>query len=311
MARPAFLYKSDPARGAIWKQCFEENLPGIEFRQWPEVGNPAEVRFLAAWEPPPDLASRFPALEVLFSVGAGIDQFDLAELPPTLHVVRMIEPGIVAGMVEYVTLAVLALHRDLPAYLEQQRAALWQARPRLPASRRRVRVLGLGSLGRAVLSALGNFGFDCAGWSRSQRAIEGVKCLSGTEGLTALVAQTDILICLLPLTAQTRGMINASLLAKLPRGAAFVNAGRGGHVVDNDLIHALDSGHLRAAVLDVCEPEPPAPDHPFWHHPKIWMTPHVASETQALTSAEAVMKNLRRHENGQPMDGLVDRIRGY
>ena len=311
MAAPVFVYKADPVRGALWADCFAQQAPGIVFRQWPDIGNPADVRFLAAWEPPSDIATRFPHLEVLFSVGAGIDQFDLAALPQHLPVVRMIEPGIVAGMVEYVSFAVLALHRDMPRYLEQQRQGLWQALPAMPTSHRRIGVLGLGSLGQAVLKALLGFGFDCAGWSRSHHPVDGVQCHAGMSALQAFLARTDILVCLLPLTPETRGILNAATLAGLPRGAAIVNTGRGAHLISAALIEALDSGHLSAAVLDVCDPEPPAADHPLWRHPKVWMTPHIASQTQPHTAVEAVLENLRRHAAGEPLAGLVDRVRGY
>lgn len=311
MPRPTFVYKADPARGALWAACFAERAPEIDFRQWPDLGDPTAVRFLAAWEPPVDIAQRFPRLELLFSVGAGVDQFDLSALPPDLPVVRMIEPGIVSGMVEYVSFAVLALHRDMPSYLHQQRRNEWRAIPVLPASQRRVGVLGLGRLGQAVLGPLRSLGFDCAGWSRSLRQIEGVRTYAGDDELAAFLARTDILVCLLPLTAETRGMLDGALLSQLPMGAALVNVGRGPQLANGALLEALDNGHLRAAVLDVCDPEPPPADHPFWSHPKIWMTPHIASVTQPSTAVDAVLANLRRHAAGEPLLGLVDRQRGY
>ena len=307
----SFVYKADPVRGAEWARLFAERRPDLPFHVWPETGDPAAVRFLAAWQPPPDIATAFPNLEVLFSVGAGVDQFDLGALPPELPVVRMVEPGIVGGMVEYVTFAVLALHRDLPAYLEQQRRGVWQPIRVWPASRRRVGVLGLGELARAVLARLAGFGFALSGWSRTPRGIPGVDCHAGPEGLPAFLSGCDILVCLLPLTDGTRGMLDRRLFAALPEGAALVNAGRGGHLVQQDLLEALEAGRLSAAVLDVAEPEPPPPGHPFWTHPRIWLTPHIASMTQPETAVEAVLANLERHERGEPMAGVVDPARGY
>lgn len=190
--------------------------PEIDFRIWPDIGDPLQVRFLAAWEPPDDLAARFPHLQVLFSSGAGVDQFDLAALPPALPVVRMVEPGIVRGMVEYVTQAVLSLHRDLPAYRRQQQAGEWRPLPVRPADERRVGVLGLGSLGQAVLTQLQGFGFDCAGWSRSRRAIDGVRCYAGQDELPAFLARTELLVCLLPLTDATRGVLNGGCSRNCP-----------------------------------------------------------------------------------------------
>jgi glyoxylate/hydroxypyruvate reductase A len=307
----SIVYKSEPVRGAAWQRLFAEALPDLPFHIWPETGAPAAVRYLAVWQPPENLAALFPGLEVLFSVGAGVDQFDLRTLPPHVQVVRMVEPGLTAGMVEYVALSVLALHREFPLFLDQQRRRVWAATKGVRAEQRRVGVLGLGVLGLAAVKALRGFGFTVSGWSRGRRDLDGAPCFAGTEELPAFLSGLDILVCLLPLTAETRGMLNASLFTALPRGAGIVNAGRGGHLVDADLLAALDSGHLSAAILDVAEPEPPPHGHPFWSHPRIWLTPHVASTTHADTGGEAVIENIRRHRRGEPMLGLVDRARGY
>lgn len=306
-----FLYKADPLRGALWAQLFAQKAPRQAFRIWPDIGPPGEVRFLAAWEPPQDLEKLFPNLELLFSVGAGVDQFDFSALPPGLPVLRMIEPGILAGMVEYVSFAVLALHRDMPGYQRQQRRAEWRPMPVVAAPRRRVGVLGLGTLGQAVLAQLRGFGFDCAGWSRSRHAMENVQCFAGESELTAFLARTDILVCLLPLTAATRGMLSSALFDALPFGAGLVQVGRGPQLVAQDLLAALARGQIGDAVLDVCEPEPLPPAHPFWQHPRIWLTPHIASMTQPETAVEVVLENLRRYHAGEPLLGLVDRERGY
>ncbi|MEP6721595.1 MAG: glyoxylate/hydroxypyruvate reductase A [Variovorax sp.] len=306
-----FLYKSDPERGRQWAEVFRRRAPAIDFRIWPDIGDPAQVRFLAAWEPPADLSTRFPRLQVLFSSGAGVDQFDFAALPPQLPVVRMIEPGIVGGMVEYVTCAVLGLHRDMPRYRRQQAEGVWQPLPVLPAGQRRVGVLGLGSLGQAALAQLVGLGFDCAGWSRSRHAIDGVACHAGADELPGFLARTDILVCLLPLTDSTRAFLDATLFSALPAGAGLVQVGRGPQLVDADLLSALDSGQISEAVLDVTDPEPLPPTHAFWQHPRIQLTPHIASMTQPLSAAEVVLDNLRRFEAGEPMVGLVDRSQGY
>ena len=306
-----FLYKSDPARGRQWAAVFARRAPEIDFRIWPDVGDPARVRFLAAWEPPDDLATRFPNLSVLFSSGAGVDQFDLTALPPALPVVRMVEPGIVHSMVEYVTHAVLDLHRDMPAYRRQQARGEWQPLPVLTTGERRVGVLGLGSLGQAVLAQLVAFGFDCAGWSRSRHVVDRVACHAGDDELGAFLARTEFLVCLLPLTDSTRGFLDTALFSKLPAGASLVHVGRGPQLVANDLLAALDSGQLREAVLDVTDPEPLPPSHALWRHPNVRITPHIASMTQPLSAAEVVLDNLHRFAAGEPMLGLVDRARGY
>ena len=307
----SFLYKADPIRGAEWAELFAHKMPELPFHIWPETGDPSDVRYLAAWQPPEDLATGYPNLEVLFSTGAGTDHIDFSVIPETLPVVRMVESGIIHGMVEYVTLAVLSIHRDWRTYLDQQREKNWKVHRVHPASSRRVGVLGLGMLGRAVLKSLHGSGFSCAGWSRSPQRIEGAECHAGPDGLQEFLARTDILICLLPLTDSTRGILAKPLFDKLPHGAAVINVGRGGHLVQEDLIRALDEGQLSCAILDVCEPEPLPRDHPFWTHPKVVLTPHIASMTQPETAVDAVLDNICRHREGLPMIGLVDRARGY
>ncbi len=306
-----FVYKADPERGRGWAEVFRREAPEIDFRIWPDIGDPLRVRYLAAWEPPEKIGARFPNLKLLFSTGAGIDQFDLAALPRDLPVVRMIEPGIVGGMVEYVTHAVLDLHRDMPAYRRAQQRREWQVLPVKTASERRVGVLGLGSLGQAVLTQLGTLHFDCAGWSRSQHAIAGVHCFAGDAELPDFLSRTEILVCLLPLTAETRGFLNAELFARLPQGAALVHVGRGPQLDVPDLMAALDSGRIAEAVLDVIEPEPLPPEHPLWSHVRVRITPHIASVTQPVTAARVVLENLRRFARGEALVGLVDRARGY
>lgn len=306
-----FLYKSATERGAAWARHFAAHAPDVAFRIWPDVGDAAAVRYLAAWTLPPDLAATFPNLEVLFCVGAGVDQLDLAQVPDSIPVVRMIEPGLVDGMVEYATLAVLALHRHWPAYIAQQRERRWHALPIRTAATRSVGVMGLGVLGQAVIEKLRGFGFRCAGWSRSPRALEGVDCHAGMDSLPAFLARTDILVCLLPLTDATRGILGRNLFDALPKGAAVINAARGAHLVAEDLLRALDEDQVSAAILDVADPEPLPEDHALWRHPRVIITPHVASQSQPETSAAAVLENVRRHQRGEALVGLVDRSRGY
>jgi glyoxylate/hydroxypyruvate reductase len=306
-----FLYKADPVRGAEWARLFAQKAPDLPFHIWPELGDPLAVRYLAAWEPPAALATTFPNLGVLFCTGAGVDHFDLSSVPASIPVVRMIEPGIAAGMVEYVTLAVLAVHRDWFEYRQQQQQGRWAQLRVRPAASRRVGVLGLGVLGKAVLNRLLTFGFGCAGWSRSKCELEGIDCYAGANELPAFLSRTDILVCLLPLTDSTRGMLDRKLFDALPAGAVLINAGRGGHVVQQDLLQALDTGKISTAILDVTDPEPLPSDHPFWKHPRVMLTPHIASMTQPETAAEAVLANILRHRNGEPLIGQIDRGRGY
>jgi glyoxylate/hydroxypyruvate reductase A len=179
------------------------------------------------------------------------------------------------------------------------------------AASRRVGVLGLGVLGTAVLERLRLFGFPCAGWSRSPRTLDGIECYAGTESLDAFLARTDVLICLLPLTDATRSLLNAKLFAALPEGASIVNVGRGPQLNQDDLLAALARGQLQNAILDVTDPEPLPASHPLWTHPRVRITPHIASATRPDTAVDVVLDNIRRHHAGQPMIGQIDRSRGY
>ncbi len=305
------LYKSDPVRGRVWGKVFSEHAPDLDFHIWPECPEPHRVEYLVAWEPPPDWTAVFPNIKVLFSSGAGVDQLRLADVPEHIQVVRMVEPGIIEGVVEYVVMAVLMLHRHMPGYARQQKEALWRRIEAVPAASCRVGVMGLGVLGQAVLNHLGAFGYQRYGWSRTRKEIEGVTTFAGDAQLDEFLSLCDILICLLPLTDDTRGILSAQVFAALPRGASLINAGRGPQLNTAALLDALDRGHLSQAILDVVEPEPLPASHPFWSHPRIVLTPHIAGTTRPETAAHALLDNIRRHQRGEPLHDVIDRSRGY
>lgn len=303
----AILYLSDPQRGEVFRAACTRALPDLPFYIG-HAPDPGAVRYLVTWTAPADLAATYPNLRMILSVGAGVDQFDLATLPEDLQVVRMLDPGIAAQMQEYITLAVLALHRDLPQYLSQQKTGQWRAGQNRPAAERRVGVMGLGQLGQAALAALRPFGFPLAGWSRSPRQIAGVECFTD---LDRFLARTDLLVCLLPLTPETHGLLNAGLFARLPRGACLVHAGRGRQLDHAALLQALQSGQLAGAMLDVTEPEPLPTDHPLWHDPRVVLTPHIACQTRGGTAAAHVIAAIRADLAGQAVPGRIDRAKGY
>lgn len=306
-----FLFLGTPERSERMRAIFAAEAPQIAFHDRDDPADPASVRYLATWMPPADIVQRYPNLELLFSTGAGVDQFDLAAIPPHIALVRLVERNLIAGMVEYACGAILALHRDFIAYRAAQQRGKWKERPVFLAPDRRVGVLGAGELGRAVLAALRPFGFQLAAWSRSPREIEGVEHHSGPDGLDTMLGRTDILVCLLPLTEETSGILCRDLFEKLPHGASLLNVGRGRHVVQQDLLRALDTGRLSQAIVDVTEPEPLPDDHPFWSHPRLLLTPHIASVTEPIGAARAIISNIRRHLDGAVPEGLVRRDAGY
>jgi glyoxylate/hydroxypyruvate reductase A len=308
----AILFRSTPAATARWRPLLGELMPEHEFRFWPEIGDPAAIEYAMVWQPPAGLLASLPNLRLIAGLGAGVDHLLRdPELPRQIPIMRLVDPYMTDAMSEYVVLQVLRLHRQDLDYLAQQHARLWEEREQKNAAERPVGILGFGTLGQDAGRKLGAFGFPVAGWSRTAKEVPGFATFAGADGLAALAARSEILVCLLPLTAATEGILNAALFARLPPGAGLVNAGRGGHLVEADLIPALDSGQLSGAALDVFREEPLPPGHPFWVHPRIIVTPHIAAETHPPTAAAIIRDAIRRFASGQPVANLVDWRRGY
>ena len=309
----AILFYSQSDSQPDWTSAIAKVMPGESLRIWPNIGPVDEIEFAIVWKPPRGLLAGLPNLKGILSLGAGIDHLiSDAELPRHLPLVRLIDPSLTAQMSEYVVMNVLRHHRLMPEYARQQAEGLWK--PLLPpplAAERRVGVMGLGVLGRDALAKLAPFGFQLRGWARTAHAIAGVQCFHGAEGLRAFLQSCDILVCLLPLSEATRGVLNAERLALLPQGASLINAARGGHVIATDLIAALDSGQLAAATLDVFEPEPLPPDHPLWRHPRVTVTPHAAAWTIPASAAGVMAAAIAAIRAGRKPAGLVDLSVGY
>jgi glyoxylate/hydroxypyruvate reductase len=306
------LFRSTPAADARWRPLLSELMPEHEFRFWPDIGERAEIDYALVWRPVPGLLASLPNLKLIVGLGAGVDALlEDSTLPRTVPLARLVDPYMTDAMSEYVVFQVLRLHRQDIDYLNQQRARIWEEREQKNAAERRVGILGFGTLGEDCGRKLKAIGFEVAGWSRSPHEAPGFATYSGPAGLGEILARSDILVCLLPLTPQTQGILNADAFARLPPGAAIVNAGRGGHLVEPDLVPALDSGQLSGAVLDVFHEEPLPADHPFWAHPRIIVTPHVAAETHPPTAAAIIREEIRRFETGLPLENRVDLARGY
>ena len=308
----AILFRSTPAATERWRPLLGALLPEHEIRYWPEIGDRAAIKYALVWQPEPGLLATLPNLKLIFGLGAGIDHLLRdPDLPKHVPIVRLVDPYMTDAMSEYVVLSVLRLHRQDLDYLATQRAGLWLEREQKNAAERPVGILGFGTLGRDAGRKLKALGFPVAGWSRGAQRVAGFETHAGPDGLDALLARSEILVCLLPLTAETTGILNTRTFARLPLGAGLVNAGRGGHLVEGDLIPALDAGHLSGAVLDVVCQEPLPPDHPFWRHNRIILTPHIAAETHPPTAAPIIGEAIHRFEAGLPVPNVVDLARGY
>ena len=309
----AVLLSTKPAAMTLWRDALLALDPSLDIRLFPDAGDPAAVEAAVVWTSH-DMAElrRYPNLKLIVSMGAGVDHLLRPPGPPPgVPVARLVDRMLTSQMGEWVLLNALRFHRQDPEYRAQQRERVWRELPAPVTAERRVGILGLGELGTHAAGMLRAVGFPVMGWARRPKAVESVETFHGAEGLHAMAARSDILVCLLPLTPKTRGVINASLLTRLPRGAFIINGARGGHVVDADLLTALDSGQITGAALDVFEPEPLPADHPYWSHPKVVLTPHAASITIPSSAAPQVVENIQRAREGRDLVNLVDFGVGY
>ena len=300
------LLISAPARAEVWDRAFAAAGEAIVIGE-DAVHDPGAIRHLACWAPPDDLR-RYPNLRSVISVGAGVDH--MPPLPPGVALVRTLAPGIEEMVRDWAVMAALMLHREMPRYLAQASGGSWTPHPVHLARNRRVGVMGMGRIGALVAQSLAGLGFHVAGWSRSGRAVAGIDTY-GEANLAGFLGRSDLLICLLPLTADTRGILGPALFGQLPRGAMLVHAGRGGQLDMEALRAALDDGRLSAAMLDVTQPEPLPPDHWAWSDPRVVVTPHVAAATDAAEGARHALAVVRADRNNDPLPGLVNPDRGY
>ncbi len=300
-----------------WVERFKRHLPDRDIVVLGEDFDRSSIRYAATWGPKPGSLSGLPNLEALFSLGAGVDHLmgypDLPDVP----IVRVAQDDLTHRMSEYVVMHCLMHLRDQRRHDEDQRAKRW-APDRTPpiAADVRVGIMGVGVLGQDAAKKLQIMGFDVAGWSRTPKTVDGLRIYSGEEGLSRFLARTDILVCLVPLTPETRGILNRSLFEKLARdgrlgGPILINAGRGGLQVEKDVLACLEDGTLRAATLDVFEVEPLPQNSPLWTHPRVTISPHDAATSEPEATARYIAEQIRRHETGKPFQNVVDRERGY
>jgi glyoxylate/hydroxypyruvate reductase len=307
----AVLFCSNLDDPEEWRPPMTRLMPDLELRVYPNFGKAEEIDVAMVWRPPAEGLGQFSKLKAILSLGAGVDQLDLTKLPAGVPVARLVDDVLTTAMSEYCLLAALRYHRRVDLYERNSRLKKWEYHIPRPASQRTVGILGIGVLGGAAAAQLKANGFKVCGWSRSPKSIPGVECFSGTDGIYQMAAKSEIVICLLPLTGETRGILNKKLYDAMPQGSYLVNVGRGGHLNEDDLLPALDSGKLAGATLDVFQKEPLPAEHKFWNHPLILITPHCASTGGAETAAPQVVENIRRARAGKALLNQVDRGKGY
>ncbi|AZR93873.1 glyoxylate/hydroxypyruvate reductase A [Bordetella trematum] len=297
---------------AEWLEPLKKALPGSDIILWNEAIPPQQAELAVVWNPPAALFERETALRAVFNLGAGVDAlFRLPTLPASLPIVRLEDAGMAVQMAEYAAHALVRASRRFDDYERLQQAGQWEPLPELDRSEWPVGVLGMGVMGARVASVLAAMDYPVAGWSRSGKAPEGVQAFGGRENLDRFLARTRVLINTLPLTDDTRDLLRHETLSRLLPGAHVINMGRGAHLVEEDLLALLDSGHVAGATLDVFRNEPLPPEHPFWKHPRVRITPHIAAISLRRETIAQVAEKIRAYQRGEPLSGTVSRDRGY
>jgi glyoxylate/hydroxypyruvate reductase A len=313
----AILVAVDGPQAGEWMSALREHATDRELRSWPDaVGDTGDIAYACVWMAPHGLLAKFPDLKAVINLGAGVDHLLADPVLPNVPVARVAHDDLTRRVTGYVTLHVLMYHRRQRLYDAQQRERLWRAHDQPAASDVTVGIMGLGVIGRAVADTLRRLGFKVVGWSRTPKSIPGVEAFHDRSGLDAFMARSEILVCLLPRTRDTEGILNLPLFRKLKRdgaagGAFLINAGRGPLQIDADILQALDEGALAGATLDVFPHEPLPAASPLWTHPKVTVTPHNAGDIAPRVFAPQIVMQIERFERGLPLDNLVDRTRGY
>ena len=310
--KPNVLFLLPPGWDALSKALFGQQAFN-SFLHGKDHYAPQQIDYFVGFRPPHGFLKGLPHLKAIFSLGAGVDGFLRdPEFPRHLPVVRFVDETLQREMAQYVTMHALIIHRQQRAFDAAQRESAWKQRMLARPSRDvRIGILGMGDIGAVTAERLLMFDFQVFGWSRTRKAVAGVTSFAGQEELPKFLASSDIMVCMLPLTPETENILDAKLFAGLPQGAWVMNVGRGGHCNEQDLLAALDSGHLGGAVLDVFQTEPLPADSPFWTHPNVTVTPHIAGITDPRNASAFVVDCVARAETGAPFKNVVDLNRGY
>ncbi|MCQ4312897.1 glyoxylate/hydroxypyruvate reductase A [Pseudomonas stutzeri] len=295
-----------------WTNLIQQHLPDAEIQVWHPDSPSCGADYAIVWHPPAALFDKEPQLKAIFNLGAGVDALvKVPNLPRNVPVVRLEDAGMAVQMAEYVAYHVIGITRDMDAYREQQTAGQWKLRRPIERSEWPVGVLGLGHIGQRVACTLAGLEYPVCGWSRSTYDIEGVRSFAGEAELDGFLGETRVLINTLPLTDSTRDLIDYSLLSRLRPDAVVINVGRGEHLVDEDLVRAIEEGRVTRAVLDVFREEPLPTTHPFWNMPQVSITPHVSARTLREATITQIGDKILALEQGQAISGIVDVQRGY
>lgn len=295
-----------------WKAVLGRLAPEINFYSYQEDHPREEIEVAMAWKHPTGIFKEYPSLQYVASFGAGVDfLLEDPEFPPGIPITRVVDPVLASDMSEFVIGAILSHLKNLYQYKTDQLNSVWKPLPYKRITDVKVGIMGLGELGTALSKDLISLGFRVLGWSRTSKNMNGITSFAGPGEQSQFLGQSDILVCLLPLTNETRGILNRSLFEQLPKGAYVINVARGGHLVDHDLIDMLNTEHLSGACLDVFHEEPLDKKHPFWNHPKIFMTPHIASVSDVNAVAPQLLENYRRFKEGLPLLNEVSTTSGY
>ncbi|MBL8378392.1 MAG: glyoxylate/hydroxypyruvate reductase A [Burkholderiales bacterium] len=305
------LFFAEDEDAPAWADVLASALPEARVHRFAD-GDKASCDYAVCWKPPADFFHGQSCLKAIMNLGAGVDAIlDGRALPAGVPLVRVTDAGMGEQMEEYVAWCALRALRRTDDYARQQARSQWRQLPFTPRASFSIGIMGLGVLGARVARYLVGMGFAVRGWSRSRQAIAGVTCHAGADERAAFLAASNLLVCLLPLTEATRGILDRDLMLGLPAGAHVVGIGRGGHLIEADLLALLDNGHLAGATLDVFAAEPLPADSPLWRHPRITITPHISAQTVIEVSMRQIADKIRRIERGLPVDGLIDRVRGY
>lgn len=313
----AFLYSLDDWDADLWMREMQHLDTSLDLRLWPNVGRPEDIDYALVWKPQPGELKKLPNLKAIFSLGAGVDHiYTDTDLPDDVPIIRVVDPNLTMRMSEYVMLHVLWHHRRQRIYDHFQTESKWLDLKQPAASETRVGVMGLGELGQDAAKKLKMMGFRVAGWSQSRKNIEGIDSFRGRGELKAFLNRTDILICLLPLTDGTRGLLNGAVFKDLAKdgfgdGPVLINAGRGDLQVECDIVTALENGDLYAATLDVFQEEPLPKESPLWAHPRVTITPHNSAVSDPRAINGYILRQIKRHRAGEPLDNVIDREKGY